>query len=266
MAKCLLILLSWCCGCMAANPQHDTFMTMQENAQGVPANLLRAISNVESGRSVAGGVTPWPWTINVEGRGYVFKTKAEAIKAVEKFQRQGAKSIDVGIMQINLHHHPGAFGNLEEAFDPQLNIAYGAKFLKQLYEQHKTWNKAVGYYHSATPKFHNAYKQKVLNHWVQLSKNSKAADHKASGKLSNNTQLAQTVLRFDDVANLGDASSGAKAGPQTSIRPFAKIKRVYYALDGSIPSRSRSMTKAIAKKSKVHQLEVASSRQFYSLD
>jgi tetratricopeptide (TPR) repeat protein len=55
------------------------------------------------------------------------------IKAVEKFQRTGAKSIDVGIMQINLRHHPHAFRNLEEAFDPQLNIAYGAKFLKQLF-------------------------------------------------------------------------------------------------------------------------------------
>ena len=259
--KRVIVLLAWCCSCMAANMQHDTFMSMQEHVQGIPVNLLRAISNVESGRSVAGVVAPWPWTINVEGRGYIFKTKAEAIKAVEKFHRQGVKSIDVGIMQINLHHHPGAFGNLEEAFDPQLNIAYGAKFLKQLFGQHKTWNKAVGHYHSATPKFHNAYKQKVLNHWVQLSK-----DSKTTGTLSGNTTMAQTVLRFDDLANIGDDSNCVKAIPQTSIRPFAKIKRVYYALDGSSPSRTLSTsTKASAKKTQA-RLESVSSRQFYSLD
>lgn len=139
----------------AVNPQINLFLKMQENAQGIPAELLRAVSHVESGRYLGGAMNPWPWTINVEGRGYVFKTKQEAIKAVEKFQHKGAKSIDVGVMQINLKHHPHAFRNLEEAFDPQLNIAYGAKFLKQLFAQHKSWNAAIGHYHSACPKFHN---------------------------------------------------------------------------------------------------------------
>ncbi len=113
-----LIVLSLCFLSLSANSQYNSFIAMQENAHGIPTLLLRAVSNIESGRSIGGSLAPWPWTINVEGKGYVFKTKQEAIKAVEKFQRMGAKSIDVGIMQINLRHHPTAFRNLEEAFDP----------------------------------------------------------------------------------------------------------------------------------------------------
>ncbi len=242
--KLLLLLILF--GCLSAKNlenigvsillQND-FMNSQETVQGIPANLLRAVSNVESGRWVGGMVTPWPWTINVEGRGYIFKTKAEAIQAVEKFQRKGAKSIDVGIMQINLLHHPEAFGNLHEAFDPQLNIAYGAKFLKQLFLQHKAWNKAVGHYHSATLKYHNAYRQRVMSQWVQLSKNCKV--------IKGSVPLAQTVIYFDDLTNI-------KAGPQTVLRSFAKVKkRVYCALTELIPNP---------------KLENGSSRQFYSVD
>lgn len=205
---------------------HDDFMSSQEIAQGIPANLIRAISNVESGKSSGSTITPWPWTINVEGKGYMFKTKAEAIKAVEKFQKKGLTSIDVGIMQVNLHHHPKAFANLHEAFDPQLNIAYAAKFLKQLFLQHRSWHKAICHYHSASPKHYNAYKQKVLKQWTSLCRNVRLHTF-------NNTHLAQTVIRFDDLESINENIKNVKICPQTSIRTFAKVKKIYYGLDGS---------------------------------
>ena len=34
-----------------------------------------------------GNVHPWPWTINVEGAGYTYESKAEAIAAVDKLLR-----------------------------------------------------------------------------------------------------------------------------------------------------------------------------------
>lgn len=253
MNKCLLLLFSLFYFLNAKNLTkseaiflYEDFMSSQEVAQGIPSNLLRAVSNVESGYVMGKAVVPWPWTINVEGRGYTFKTKEEAIKAVEKFQRQGAKSIDVGIMQINLRHHPNAFSNLQEAFDPQLNIAYGAKFLKQLFLQYKNWNKAVCHYHSATPKYHNIYRQKVMSQWTKLCKNT---------KLVEGTQLAQTVLRFDDSEEIDEYSKKTKLVPQTSIRSFAKAKKVYYALNGTLPTKVAQT-----------QSTNASSKQFYSLD
>jgi len=51
----------------------------------------------------------WPWTINAQGKGQFFKTKAEAVKAIKNLQAQGVKSIDVGCMQINLSYHGKAF-------------------------------------------------------------------------------------------------------------------------------------------------------------
>ena len=105
-----------------------------ERGSGIPAHLLAAISRVESGRRdpATGAVHPWPWTVNAEGQGVFYDTKAEAVAAVRAMQASGVRSIDVGCGQINLMHHPDAFPNLELAFDPQANAAYAAQFLKAL--------------------------------------------------------------------------------------------------------------------------------------
>ena len=90
-----------------------------ERLSGIPDRLMQAIGIVESGRSdERGGVSAWPWTINVEGAGYSFNTKQEAIEAVNAHRARGARSIDVGCMQVNLIHHGDAFASLEQAFDP----------------------------------------------------------------------------------------------------------------------------------------------------
>src|ERR1700733_11211584 len=67
-----------------------------ERAAGLPDQLMAAIGRGESGRPDAQGVvSPWPWTINVEGEGHIYESKAEVIAAVRAFQARGAKSIDV---------------------------------------------------------------------------------------------------------------------------------------------------------------------------
>lgn len=223
----------------------NQYITAQEKANGIPTHLLKAISLVESGKNVNGTFIAWPWTINVEGKGYIFKTKHEAIQAVRMHQAACKTSIDVGPMQINLKHHPHAFKSLEEAFDPQKNIAYGAKFLKALYEKSGNWNTAVAYYHSASPKFHNTYKQKVLTNWNRLCKSLNAGDH---------PQLAQTVLKFDDVSAL-------KSTPQTAIKPYAKVKRVYYSINGN--SNPEIVKQTCAKNS---DTKLSNGRMYYSLD
>jgi hypothetical protein len=68
-------------------------------------------------------------------------------------------------MQVNLMHHPEAFTSLDEAFDPPTNVAYAAAFLLSLYQDKRSWPVAVGLYHSATPVFHYAYRQKVQTIW-----------------------------------------------------------------------------------------------------
>lgn len=138
-----------------------------EQAHAIPAALLAAIGRVESGRPdpVSGAVVPWPWTINAEGEGRFFPTKAEAIAAVRRLQQDGVQSIDVGCMQVNLLHHPDAFADLAQAFDPVANADYAARFLRSLFAQTNDWAVAAAHYHSATPDLAAGYQRRVMAAW-----------------------------------------------------------------------------------------------------
>lgn len=140
-----------------------------ELAAGIPAQLLSAIARVESGRRnpATGAFGPWPWTINVEGEGFFFNSKAEAVAAVRAHQARGVRSIDVGCMQINLMHHPSAFPSLEQAFDPTANARYAARFLSELKARSGEWNQAAANYHSYTPERAAEYQRRVMAAWPQ---------------------------------------------------------------------------------------------------
>jgi hypothetical protein len=124
---------------------------------------------VESGRRdpISGVVAPWPWTINAEGQGSFYDTKAQAIAAVQALQARGVQSVDVGCMQVNLMHHPGAFANLDQAFDPSANTVYAARFLNELHGQTNDWMRAAGQYHSSTPALGATYQTAVAAAWTQ---------------------------------------------------------------------------------------------------
>ncbi len=148
-----------------------------ERISGVPDRLMQAIAVMESGRrDPDGSSAPWPWTINVEGVGEVYETKQAAIAAVQGHQARGARSIDVGCMQVNLMHHAEAFASLEEAFDPAANARYAARFLQQLLAQTGSWPLAVAGYHSLTPEIGGDYAKKVLAIWArpELGRSSRA--------------------------------------------------------------------------------------------
>ena len=141
-----------------------------ERGHGIPPQLLAAIGRVESGRRdpSTGSMGAWPWTINAEGEGAYFESKAEAIAAVTALRARGVRSIDVGCMQVNLMHHPTAFTTLEMAFDPAANADYAARFLGPAFPgQSGDWNKATADYHSAYPPEGEPYAAKVLSVWPE---------------------------------------------------------------------------------------------------
>ena len=45
----------------------------------IPENLLLSIALTESGRKVGNNFFPWPWSINVKGKGYFLKNKQQLI-------------------------------------------------------------------------------------------------------------------------------------------------------------------------------------------
>lgn len=140
----------------------------------LPQGLLLAIARVESGRTdpASGAAIPWPWTINAEGVPMIFRTREEAVAAVEALQAKNVRLIDVGCMQVNLHHHPDAFSSLAEAFDPAANARYAARFLTRLRDSSGNWETAIGRYHSSTPGLSEAYRARVLAAWSRTSPRS----------------------------------------------------------------------------------------------
>ncbi len=137
-----------------------------ERAFAIPSGLMAAIGRVESGhRGADGRVDPWPWSIDAEGTGHMFASKAQAIAAVRSLQAQGVRSIDVGCMQVNLLHHADAFPSLDAAFAPDANATFAARFLVQLRAAAGSWPQAAALYHSATPALATDYQRKVMAAW-----------------------------------------------------------------------------------------------------
>ncbi len=124
----------------------------------VPLNVLRAISLTETGRRMNGEIRPWPWTINMEGKGKWFDDRKGARSYVDRHFERGARSFDVGCFQINYRWHGEHFESLTEMFDPQINADYAAKFLAELFDEFGDWSRAAGAYHSRTPKYANKYR------------------------------------------------------------------------------------------------------------
>ena len=125
---------------------------------------------MESGRwdKTSQANVAWPWTVTAEGKGKFHPDRGAAIQAVEKLRHRGISNIDVDCMQINLAYHPIAFKSLLEAFDPELNVAYAASFLKELHMQKRSWQRAVRFYHSSDPKRQQRYGTKVYKARVAI--------------------------------------------------------------------------------------------------
>ncbi len=125
---------------------------------GVPLAVMRAITLTETGTRIEGQYRPWPWTVNMEGKGIWFNAPDEALAYVNKHFTRGARSFDVGCFQINYRWHGKAFSSVEDMFDPRKNALYAAQFLRSLYQETGSWSKSAGAYHSRTPKFANRYR------------------------------------------------------------------------------------------------------------
>lgn len=171
----LLAILGLLAGTVSAAAQTDPTalcrgaIARAEGGAAIPAGLLQAIGRVESGRRnpETGSFGPWPWTVNAEGRGHFLPSRDAAIALVRELQGRGVRSMDVGCMQVNLLHHPRAFASLDEAFDPEANARYAARFLSELQSGRNDWMVAASHYHSQTPERAAAYRARVQAAWAQ---------------------------------------------------------------------------------------------------
>ncbi|WP_428927231.1 lytic transglycosylase domain-containing protein [Marinibacterium sp. SX1] len=144
----------------AARNNCDAAADRASRHTGVPVEVLQAVTRVETGRNRDGNVEPWPWAINVAGKGYWFDNEDAALSFAFKQVKNGARNFDVGCFQINYRWHGDAFVSIEDMFDPETNAQYAARFLVQLFEEFGDWESAAGAYHSRTKKFADRYKDR----------------------------------------------------------------------------------------------------------
>jgi hypothetical protein len=168
------------------------FFAQAELRHNIPKGLLKAMAFVESGTTRQGKNQPWPWTANVEGKTYYFNNQTELLRYVEHLQDQGVRSVDVGVMQINLKHHAHHFKTLYDCITPYQNIMYAGRFLKECFERTQCWNKAVARYHSGNPKYGNAYLSRVLKRWKTIQE----SPQKLFGYRGGSSPVRQFKQRF----------------------------------------------------------------------
>jgi hypothetical protein len=178
-----------------------------ERAEDIPPGLLQAVALAESGRAhpVHGDARPWPWTVRSGPDSFYLPSKELALRKVRELRAAGRSNIDVGCMQINLGYHGTAFASLDDAFDPPSNVAYGARFLKQLREETRSWAKATGRYHSADGDRGQAYRARVWRLWRDVRR-------RQGGEAP---MITEATFVGDRLARLagGAAPSGLEAAP-----------------------------------------------------
>ncbi len=136
---------------------------MAASETGVPISVLKAITLTETGRDRGGATRPWPWTVNMEGKGLWFETEDAAKAYVEEHFTRGARSFDVGCFQINYKWHHEHFASIDAMFDPAENAIYAARFLLELQTETGDWEAAAGAYHSRTPEYADRYKARFAS-------------------------------------------------------------------------------------------------------
>ena len=140
---------------------------------GIPQSVLFAIALTESGKQTgpAGSVRPWPWTLNVAGRGYFFDSRQAAWQALTAYLKEGKRSIDIGLMQVNWRYHQDQLGTPWQALDPYHNLRVGAGILQSCYVDRQDWWASVGCYHAPTDTYRaDRYRRRVVSHWQRIVK------------------------------------------------------------------------------------------------
>ena len=169
-----------------------------EKKNNLPNKLLSSISITESGYLKNGIYAPWPWTLNINGKPKFFENKAEMTNFLNKKLSQNIKNIDIGCMQINYFYHSKNFNEIDDMIDPQTNVQYAGKFLKKLFKKHKSWNKAISFYHSSDPQRMKNYLKKVKKNW-DIERQRKRFKDKSDNLNEANDSTTKKILFFREI-------------------------------------------------------------------
>lgn len=127
---------------------------------GVLPEILWGVTATESNWQKG----PWPWALNVAGHPYFFKSREKMKIFLDKLPKKKLNRTDIGCMQINYYYHHDHFSSISQMIDPEINVIYGARFLKKLYRKTQNWLEAIGDYNTTRNNAQSRYTRQVLSH------------------------------------------------------------------------------------------------------
>ncbi|HXF90841.1 MAG TPA: hypothetical protein VNJ29_02810 [Candidatus Nitrosotenuis sp.] len=115
--------------------------------------VLWAVTATESSYRGA----PWPWSANLNGKSYYFRTKQQLKNFVKKISKHSRQNLDLGCMQLNYRYHRWKFKSLNDMIDPHQNMIFGSLYLYELFlkekirllqyrKEHPRWKMPSDYY------------------------------------------------------------------------------------------------------------------------
>ncbi|MDR5826001.1 transglycosylase SLT domain-containing protein [Caballeronia sp. LZ043] len=112
----------------------------------------------------------WPWTLNVAGRGFFFRSREDAYRAIRYLISQGRSDFDIGLMQVNWGYHSKRFASPWDALSPATNVRVAEDILNENYRLTHSAAKAVAYYHSASSVPGREYLARFVKHLSQIER------------------------------------------------------------------------------------------------
>ncbi|WP_204353753.1 transglycosylase SLT domain-containing protein [Salinisphaera orenii] len=165
------------------------------DANDVPPRILYALALTESGATLSTGRHPWPWTLNIHGRGVRYASRAAACSALHTALQQ-TRVVDVGLGQLNVRWQQRLFGDGQRfadpcaALNPYANLDAAAGVLARCHSDYPdSWVAAAGCYHrpaGGAPAQH--YKHAFRGRLARLSGDTAPVSTQTAHKTSNPTQ------------------------------------------------------------------------------
>ncbi|MCP5410151.1 MAG: lytic transglycosylase domain-containing protein [Chromatiaceae bacterium] len=173
LRRLVLVIGAWLSTSGIANAEVPTGYRLVASDYDIPAEVLYAVGLAESARRVdsTGTVRPWPWTLNVQGKGFFYASRAQVQRALDGFLDVGFESIDIGLMQVNWRYHQNYLESPQLALDPYHNLRVAAKILRECHQSRQDWWEAVGCYHAPNnPHRADRYRARVFKHWQRVTR------------------------------------------------------------------------------------------------
>lgn len=135
----------------------------ESSARFSDPKLLYAIALQETRSLDEGMAKPRPWVIRHRDTVYEFDSYWEAAGKLDELLAYNAapKTIDVGIMQINLGWHGHRVEQPMELLIPAINISIADQILSEAQSSTSDAIVGIGRYHSYTPNLAESYGQQV---------------------------------------------------------------------------------------------------------